>query len=76
MVTFFVVNELTFQYAFVNVFHSYQAVLFLSCVIAYSLAVASGIQSGYLIIVVKGAGLMGIAIGLQIVMTGILITTT
>ncbi|MBV53002.1 MAG: hypothetical protein CL816_02930 [Coxiellaceae bacterium] len=75
VVTFFVVNELTFQYAFVNVFHSYQAVLFLSCVIAYSLAVASGIQSGYLILVVKGAGLMGIAIGLQIVMTGILITT-
>ena len=66
MIIFLMVNALTFKYAFVNVFPSYQVVLYVAAFIAYCMAVSSGVHCGYLVTVIKGIGLMGTIIGLHV----------
>ena len=75
MVIFLIVNTLTFKYAFVNAFRSYQVVLFAGNLIAYAIAVSSGVHNGYLVTVIKGIGLIGTIIGFHLLMVGIIITT-
>ncbi len=75
IVLFVIVNFITFHYVYVNAFRSYQAVFFVANIMAYCLAIASGVQKGYLVIVIKGIGLLGTVVGLQVIMVGILITT-
>ncbi len=75
MVIFLVVNALTFKYAFVNAFRSYQVLLFIGSFIAYSIAVSSGVHSGYIVTVIKGIGLMGTIVGFFLLMVGVIITT-
>jgi len=75
MVVFLIVNALTFKYAFVNAFRSYQIALFIANLMAYSIAVLSGVHNGYIVTVIKGIGLMGTIVGFHLLMVGIIITT-